>query len=133
MAMVPKLTPEMREDCVRMRREGYTLRQIAAKHGVTYAAIEYNLLRDMPEYVECKPFGHANMKRLREKCIYPGLTEWMIRNRVSSKTLSGGCGLSPSNIYPLLSGKIGFNKKTIDLVLEYTGLTYEQAFGGARE
>lgn len=130
MARERKLTPEMRADCVEMRRHGATLREIAKKHGVTYAAIEYNLLRDMPEYVESKAFGHANMKRLREKCVYPGITKWMIGNRISPVVLARGCGLPVSNIYMLLSGKAGWSKKNIDIILGFTGMTYEEAFGG---
>jgi hypothetical protein len=124
-----KLTPEMRADCVEMRRQGHTLRQIAKKHGVTYAAIEYNLIRDMPEYLESKAFGHANMKRLREKCVYPGITKWMIGHRISPVALARGCGLKSSYVYMLLSGKAVFNKKNIDTLLSFTGMTYEEAFG----
>ena len=128
-----KLTPEMRRDCVEMRRRGCTLREIAKKHGVTYAAIEYNLIRDMPEYLECKKFGHANMRRLREKCVYPGLTSWMIGNRISPVALAKGCGFDGAYIYMLLSGKASFNKRNIDKVLRFTGLTYEEAFGRGDE
>lgn len=130
MAKERKLTPEMRAECVELRRQGWTLRRIAAKYGVTYSAIEYNLLRDMPEYIASKPFGHANMKRLREKCVYPGITKWMIEHRISPVTLARGCGFELSHVYRLLSGRSIPRKNNIDKLLAFTGMTYEEAFGG---
>jgi hypothetical protein len=53
----------------------------------------------------------------------------MIGNRISPVVLARGCGLPVSNIYMLLSGKAGWNKKNIDIILGFTGMTYEEAFG----
>ena len=60
------------------------------------------------------------------KVKYEGLRRWMQDNRVSFSELERRCG--SSKLHKTLTGDCEPRKKTIDNILQVTGLTYEECF-----
>lgn len=127
------LSEEQRMDCVRMRREGAALKDIAHEYGVSMPSVSKIINRYAPELVRRKTFGSISAYNLQEKCVYPGLAKWMIQNRTTPNELGRmarvGDGMT---IYNMLFGKSNLRKGSIDKILQVTGLTYEEAFGVQR-
>ena len=65
---------------------------------------------------------------LENKSIYPVLYTWIIENFGSIYNFSKSVDMSDKALRTLLYGEGGCYKHTIDMILEITGLTYEEAF-----
>lgn len=104
------------------RAKGKTYRKIAEEYGVSYQAVANSC---GPEKEYCFRGWTA------ERCIYPNLRRWLNDNRV---TLAGFIrkmdlvpgGAAPGRFSDYFRGVCYPGKKTIDKMLEVTGLTYEQ-------
>ena len=60
-------------------------------------------------------------------CIYPALRRWMQKSGCGYEEVSRRTGLSNQTVSRTLSGQ-NATKRSIDLIIAVTGLTYEQAF-----
>jgi transcriptional regulator with XRE-family HTH domain len=112
------------EDVRRLLLEGYTVKEIAEKLGVSktriYQITYSKLLRSFKEITP-------------EMNIYPNWRKWMNENSVSIRLFCELMGLDLSstnynNVYGWMRGRCYPTKKNIDRILEATGLTYEQLF-----
>lgn len=106
------------------REAGMKIKDIAAKHGVSFQRVQSVVGRYSPthfQYVETSG------------CIYPNLRRWMNDNKVSRSELLRRMGFEayPENSRRLLAfmtGKYTVRKPYIDRLLRATGMTYETLF-----
>lgn len=64
-------------------------------------------------------------------CVYPALKKVFCERQYTRRQLADAVGISKSNVWWWLSGN---NQHTIDVIkgiLRESGLTFEEAFGGA--
>jgi transcriptional regulator with XRE-family HTH domain len=112
------------EDVRRLLLEGYTVKEIAEKLGVSKARIyQITYSKLLRSFKEITP----------EMNIYPNWRNWMNENSVSIRLFCELMGLDLSstnynNVYGWMRGRCYPTKKNIDRILEATGLTYEQLF-----
>ncbi len=106
-----------KEKAIAMRREGYPVVSIARFFGVNIAYI-YRILP--PETI-----GHHPEP---PKCIYEGLKDWIIERRLSVAQFARLIDRPENGVRLALKGDVNPRKDTIDLILNITGLTYEQCF-----
>ena len=116
------MTLEDKRSILEMRLAGYTLQEIADEIGMTRQNVSLFLNRLATE----RKKGFKLFK-----CIYPGLKEWMFKNRISISRIVNDMKLwnSETVMFGRLNGRTNFSIAEINAILEYTGLTYEQAFG----
>lgn len=60
--------------------------------------------------------------------IYPNLGSWMAENKIGVNRFAEAIGRSYEFTHNFLMGKVSPGIRTINNVLEVTGMTYEQAF-----
>lgn len=116
------MTFEDKRTILEMRLAGRTLQEIADEIGVTRQNVSLFLNQLASERKKgFKPF----------KCIYPGLKEWMFKNRIGISRIVNDMKLwkSETVMFGRLNGRTNFTIAEINAILEYTGLTYEEAFG----
>ena len=112
------------EDVRRLLLEGYTVKEIAEKLGVSKARIyQITYSKLLKSFKDITP----------EMNIYPNWREWMNQNSCSVRMFVEVMGMDASstnynNVYGWMSGRCYPTKKNIDRILEATGLTYEQLF-----
>lgn len=106
------------------RAQGMTYREIAEKHGTTYQSVYYAI----------GPAGNRAWHPFsRKQCKFKGWREWMNKNNISVSRLSRMMGLAmaastTNRIRAFMCGRIDPPKRTIDMLLHLSGLTYEQFF-----
>ncbi len=64
-------------------------------------------------------------------CVYPRLQSALLRKNQTRKALAEAVGISYSNVWWWLAGNNARTIETIKALLRESGLTFEQAFGGA--
>ena len=115
---------ERRERIVELRNKGYTYQEIADIEGVSKQRIAQICGKPDPNY----------FKIIREDaCIYPKWRAWMNENKVSRNEFLLRLGLSQharnsAALSGWMRGRCFPIKRTIDKILEVTGLTYEELF-----
>lgn len=110
------MTNEQKVEVYRMRLNGATLQECADKFGVTR------------EYIrQITPAVRGN-RRCFKVCIYPGVAKWLEDNDWTFSQLADKSGVSVAALETFLTGRGGTSKRTIDRLLEITGMTYEEAF-----
>lgn len=112
------------ERYIAARAEGKTYKEIAQMYGVSYQAVQQSCARHTPHLF--KPYNDKQV-------VYAGLRNWMNSNKISRAELIRRMGLIPhgtemARCGDYLRGDVDLKKKTIDKLLEVTGLTYEDAF-----
>ena len=108
---------------VELRQQGLKYREIAEICGVSRQYVSSVCGYGAPSY-----FRHIG-----EKCVYPNLSLWMNKHKVSKREFLRRMGLTAhSNNYARLDsymrGDTQPRKQYIDKMLEVTGLTYEELF-----
>lgn len=114
------LTYAAKQEIVKMRIDGFTIQEIADRHGVT------------KQYISLFLKGLSSEKKRRcHKCIFPGLKAWMVQNNVSVTQFFEEIKLwgSYPTLFHRLDGKYEFTLKEIKAILAYTGMTFDEAFG----
>lgn len=112
------------EDVRRLLVDGYTVKEIAEKLGVSKARIyQITYSKLLSSFKEITP----------KMNIYPNWRRWMNENSVSIPLFCELMGLDRNssnynNVYGWMRGRCYPTKKNIDRILETTGLTYEQLF-----
>ena len=106
------------------RDKGKTYREIAAQFGVTYQAV-YSAIGP-PGYREWHPITET-------QCIYKGWRDWMNANNINVPRLTRMMDRTPAaettkRIRSFMCGRVDPPKRTIDMILHLSGLTYEECF-----
>lgn len=114
------MTREQKEEAYELRKDGATLQYLGYKYGLTRERI-----RQILEAYEARRNGISGSLK---SCKYPALRHWMIVNDSNYTRLAKLCGTTMDAIRNGLTEKTDIKKKTIDAILEVTGLTYEEAF-----
>ena len=74
------------------------------------------------------PQTNGKVDAAAESCVYPNISEWMLKHNVGFAAIARGCNSKPQTIrYALTSGG-SIRKDLIDALLYFTGMTYEEAF-----
>lgn len=113
------MTKEEKIVACEMRLDGASLREIAAKFGVSH---EYIRKITPPIWINYRSRSTC------EKCIYPNISSWLYENRYSYNRFSKLICYTCTSVYKALIGKIDPSKCLIDKILDATGMTYEVAF-----
>lgn len=113
--MERKLTNRDIAEAYFMRLNGEPLSKIAETFGVSTQRMQQILPRV------------KTRKKLSEKFVYPNICHYMLENEFSIKKFSDLCGVCNASMSQILCGS-NVSKKTIDKILEVTGMTYEMAF-----
>ena len=104
------------------RKNGLTYREIAEKYGVSQQTVS----------ATCRRCPNHFRAYKAEEVIYPNLRKWLNENKVTRQEFAYGIGVrgrTPARVVTLwFRGQRYPQKKTIDKMLEFTGLTYEELF-----
>ena len=103
-----------------MRLDGCTLDEIGKKLGCSRQTVHLMLKK-----VSCV--------KEHKKTVYPGLNKWLYENASNVTELSREIGCSQSTLSIHLNGIRDLKISTIFKILEYTGLSFEEAFGGTND
>jgi hypothetical protein len=119
-----KLNIERNTAMAKMRRDGHTYAEIAEEFGVSKQRV-YQLIGQGD-----KRYFHTVSEK---RCIWKGIREWMNDNRIGvsplvRKMYGNANPTSQNRISGYLAGEIELRKEMIDILLDITGLTYEEAF-----
>jgi hypothetical protein len=114
------LTRAQKEEAYELRQEGATLQWLGDKYGLTRER-----MRQILEVYEARRNGISGSLK---SCKYPALKHWMIVNDLNYTRLARLCGTTMESVRNGLTERTDIKKKTIDAILEVTGLTYEEAF-----
>jgi predicted transcriptional regulator len=98
-----------------MLLDGATYKEVGEKFCLTHQRIQ-------------QMFPGVNRIGRRYKCVYPNIKRWIDENHITQPVFAEMVGVCSATIHHYLSGKRELNKKTIDKILEVTGMTYEEAF-----
>ena len=109
------MTNEQKAEAYLMILNGATIREASEKYGVSYQRIQ-------------QMFPGVNRRGRNFKCIYPNIGRWIVESRITQPVFGEMVDVSTNTIHHYLSGEREPNKKTIDKILEVTGMTYEEAF-----
>lgn len=112
------MTNEQEMEIVKMRIEGYTMQAIGKKMGVTKQRI-HQILNDI-----CMTRGRDKT----QSYIYPNIDTWLRDNRKPAYELAKAIGVEQSHMSNRLRGKTPFKISEIKKILDFTGMTFEEAF-----
>ena len=113
-----KMTNREKAEAYFMSLEGASLQEIGERFGVSIP----DVAKMIPGY---KP--KRSIKNI-EKCIYPAIQEFMVKNGLPYSRMANLCGCSRGAFYKALTGETAPTKITIDKILKTTEMTYEEAF-----
>ncbi len=116
--MERKMNNRDRAEAYFMRLEGSTYQEIADKFGVTKQHVQH-ILTGVCE---------RSPRRGLDTVVFPSIRNYMEEKELTFAALSRLCGLRVGTIINGLCGITDMTKKTIDVILDATGMTYEQAF-----
>lgn len=116
--MDSKMTNRDRAEAYFMRLEGKSFQEIADRFGVS----KQNIHRLLNGICERSP------RRDLDTIAYPAIKNYMKKNKLSFNGLSNLCGINLGPIINGLCGKNDISKRTIDAILDVSGMTYEEAF-----
>lgn len=114
-----KMTREDKIKAFAMRMDGHTFQEIADAFGVSRQNIQQVLV-----------FAGAGRARTVQ-CIYPGIERWMRENDCTAYMLHKKMGLWGENAAPMynrLNGTTKFTLNDIKVLLDVTGMTFDEAF-----
>lgn len=111
------MTKEEKIQAYSMLLDGHTLVEVGDKFGVSKQRIDQMF--------------HATNIRVEmaaESCVYPNISKWMIANRSGFAVIARACETSTNAVRYALTTGGNIRKRTIDSILQLTGMTYEEAF-----
>lgn len=99
--------------------------------GATYEAIgnHFGVSKQYIHEVLGAPKKGAKIKN----CIYPAIADWLDAVRITESECAKACKMSLSSFQLKLSGKRQFKISEIRELLSFSGMTFEEAFGGVDE
>ena len=106
-----------------MRAEGYTFEAIGRAFGLSKQRVYQILRRGDAEHKRC-------MNSNRPSSVYVNLEAWALEHNCTWAELASECEQQTSLFYRNFVHGIAINpgKRSIDKLLQITGLTYEQLF-----
>lgn len=110
-----KLTTMQIKDIQEKYANGATQRELAEEYGVSQALIQ-------------KRCGGPYRKYNKKHIVYPAIEKYMKDHGLSNRKLALNAGMNYVALYYVLTGQHEPSKTTIDKILAYTGLKYEDAF-----
>jgi transcriptional regulator with XRE-family HTH domain len=112
------MTKEQKLKMYEMRLDGYTIQEIADEFGVSRQYV-----------VQIVPFnGRSRKGSSYDKCIYPNIKNWLIKNRIAYRQFADLCDVNVMTLHNGINGNTTMTKTTIDKILKATGMKYEEAF-----
>lgn len=118
------MTREEKIEMFTMRVDGATLQECADKYGITRERVRQIISNPNNSHRGAR----FNPNKYRNRSLAKAISE----KYGTVKKFSQESGLSPSAVNRVLNGG-GMSAKTINKVLKYTGLTYEEAFSDDEE
>lgn len=117
-----KITEWRRGQAIKLQINGLTHAQIAERLGVSKAYISLLLQGN----IRNKKFHAWNLKEYK----YPAIAKWANENQVSRKLMTEKMGYPPTSQNTVTSKlKEGrFSKEDIDVLIDITGMKYEELF-----
>lgn len=113
------MTREEKIDMFMMRLDGASFQDCANKYGLSKQRVRQIIL---------DPYGNSAGKRVDpRKYKRHTLAEVIIKKYGTLKNFEERSGIYPTTVQKLLNGGT-VSSKTVDAVLKFTGLTYEEAF-----
>ena len=111
------MTREEKIEAFTMRLDGYTLKEIGDHFGLTCERI-----RSMFAAVT------TESGIVRKNYVYPNIARWMVLNGINQTWFARKLGVSSKSISFCLTGRTDPSYRFVNLVLQETGMTYEEAF-----
>lgn len=115
-----KLTTMQIKEIQEKYAAGMTQKALAAEYGVSQALIQ-------------KRCGGPYRGYRKNEIKYKGIEKWLNEKELSTRRFSEISGINYVSLYYILTGRNEPKKKSIDRILEATGLTYEEAFAESEE
>lgn len=113
------LTNDQIEEIQEKYANGMTQKELAKEYGVKVSLIQ-------------KHAGgpYRGYKRINDnpRIKYFGIRKWLVENKMSVRDLAEKAGICYQTLYYVLIGQNEPRKMTIDKVLQFTGMKYEEAF-----
>ena len=113
-----KITTMQLQEIRKKRAYGATYKQLAEEYGVSQTLIK-NYVGAEREYTRLVE---------NKKIKYKGLRDWILQEQITISKMARDIGTNYVTLYYILNGHNDPRKNSIDRILNYTGLTYEQAF-----
>lgn len=113
-----KMSKTMKQKACEMRKDGYTMQEIADEMGVNQRTISLYV----PKEERCQARNRV------DNYIYPNINKWLIDNRMSMIKFAREVGITKSTMSNYLAGLSEPRKSIIDKILEITGMSYEECF-----
>ena len=113
-----KLTTMQIKEIQEKYAAGMTQKALAEEYGVSQSLIQKR----------CG--GPYRTYNKNPNVVYPAIGKYMKDHGLTNRKLALNAGINYVALYYVLNGKHEPSKSTIDKILAYTGLTYEEAFRG---
>lgn len=111
------MTKEQKLEACSMRFDGVSLQEIADHFGVSEKYIS-----------RIVPICNHVSRRRSNPIIYKNIERYLEENAIPIELFASISGTSRQAMSAILSGKNSPSKRTVDKILEATGMTYEEAF-----
>lgn len=106
----------------------YEIEELAKQHNMKPATLSARLMRGMSlDEALTRPVRHKLPPR-KYKAVYPNLLRWIDDHGMSVRDFSAYVDIEYNAIVRTLYGFTLPSKRTIDKILEATGMTYEECF-----
>lgn len=112
------MTNEEKKIAFGMLLDGYSYQKIADRIGISKQAVQ-------------RHFGKIfdrKVVRVKNPVKYKNIINFMTENNITRHEFAEKTKLHYQTIGDILCGKSNLSKKTIDAILKFTGMTYEEAF-----
>ena len=112
------MTKEEKLDAFAMLLDGYTLQAVGEKFGVS------------KQYIK-QAFTVAGIRNdtAAESCVYPSISKWLQENGYGYLRVAKLCDTPTATVISALKDGRDCKKSFIDIFLNVSGMTYEEAFG----
>lgn len=107
-----------KEQIIEMRNQGMTLQAIADEFGCSKQYVHQELNRE-----------RKAIEKMKNKIVYKNILHWCIDNDIKVSDLYRSLSGSYNSNYRFLT-KENFAVEKVKEILKFTGMTFEQAFGG---
>jgi len=112
------MTQEQKLEIVRLRMERKTYAQIGAIMGVSKQRIHQVMENIVPRGNRAK----------RANWIYPAFAKWVREEGTTATALAKEIGVEPATFTAWMTGANDIRLRYINKLLDYTGMTFEEAF-----
>lgn len=112
------MTKDQVKDMFSMRIDGYTLKEIGEKYGIS---------RERVRQLLSNAAGGRN-RIIRKNYVYSNIENWMYENDINQEDIAKECGCCQNNVSAILTGKYKPSFDFVSAVLRMSGMTFEEAF-----